>query len=216
MEKMNILARYGKYGVIYIIFLVGVAGHLIEAVRPLMLAMTPYTLLVMSSYVLWFAMREAGPVLMVWGAVVFAATFLLEAAGVYTGLLFGTYEYGDVLGSTILGVPPIIGLNWVMVVLGAAGIAGRFLKRPLPAALATAVLAVAFDFIMEPVAIQLGYWSWGGNGDIPLQNYGMWAVASFVLSWPLFRIPIRHTMPVVIHYFFALALFFAILLAVKL
>jgi putative membrane protein len=35
------------------------------------------------------------------------------------------------------------------------------------------LLTVAFDWIMEPVAIRLDYWTWAG-GDIPLQNYLAW------------------------------------------
>ncbi len=211
MKKTNLVRRHGKYAVIYIIFFVGAFGHLIDDTRDIMIAMTPYTLLVMNTYVLWHAARASGPALLLWGAAVFTFTFILEIAGVCTGWLFGAYEYGDVLGTPLFGVPPIIGYNWVMVILGAAGMIGRDIQHPLSAAFATAFLAVLMDVIMEPVAIELGYWIWEGSGEIPLQNYIMWFITAFVLSYPLFRIPIRHTMPAVRHYIMALALFFLIL-----
>ena len=33
-----------------------------------------------------------------------------------------------------------------------------------------ATLAVAFDWLMEPVAVNLGYWTWHGNGEIPFST----------------------------------------------
>jgi bisanhydrobacterioruberin hydratase len=44
-------------------------------------------------------------------------------------------------------------------------------------------LTVAFDAVMEPVAIALGYWTWTG-GAIPLRNYAAWFLISAVLGLP--------------------------------
>jgi putative membrane protein len=43
-----------------------------------------------------------------------------------------------------------------------------------------ATLAVVFDWLMEPVAIHLGYWSWGGTGEIPIFNYACWFIFSML------------------------------------
>ena len=40
------------------------------------------------------------------------------------------------------------------------------------------MMAVLFDWVMEPVAVKLGYWKWLGNGDIPFYNYVSWFVIS--------------------------------------
>ena len=44
-----------------------------------------------------------------------------------------------------------------------------------------ATLAVVFDWLMEPVAVKLGFWTWGGDGSIPLYNYICWLVISMLL-----------------------------------
>jgi len=47
-----------------------------------------------------------------------------------------------------------------------------------------ATLAVIFDWLMEPVAIKLGFWKW--QGDIPVYNYVCWFFIS-LLMLVLFR-----------------------------
>ena len=39
---------------------------------------------------------------------------------------------------------------------------------------------VAYDVLMEPVAIRLDFWHWP-EGSIPLQNYFAWFVVAFAL-----------------------------------
>ncbi len=161
---------------------VGVAGHLNDGTRPLMQAITPWFLPVMGVLALSGHIRatregRVGPRFWGWVVGVLVATWLIEVVGVATGIVFGEYVYGRGLGIPVLGVPPLIGFNWVLVCLGmllwvAPDPAGRSLPKPL-AALVVAALATGFDWVMEPVAITLGYWSWAG-GDIPLQNYAAW------------------------------------------
>lgn len=45
-----------------------------------------------------------------------------------------------------------------------------------------ALLMVLFDFIMEPVAIELDFWSWENN-IIPMYNYISWFVISLVTMY---------------------------------
>ena len=42
-----------------------------------------------------------------------------------------------------------------------------------------ATLALLFDWLMEPVAAQLGYWKWAG--EIPFYNYLCWFIVAIVL-----------------------------------
>ena len=44
-----------------------------------------------------------------------------------------------------------------------------------------ATLAVFFDWLMEPVAINLKYWHWNGNGEVPFFNYFCWFIISILL-----------------------------------
>jgi uncharacterized membrane protein len=49
-----------------------------------------------------------------------------------------------------------------------------------------AILAVVFDYVLEPVAINLNYWQWAYN-IIPLQNYLAWFLISFGLSFIVYN-----------------------------
>jgi putative membrane protein len=162
-------------------FSVGVVGHIIPSVKSLMILLTPYTLLLTGSVTLYFSFQKGNTKLVVWGIIVYTITFSLEVIGVKTGYIFGSYYYGDVLGLKLFDVPMIIGFNWVVIILGAIGIASRIHKSAFQIALLTGTFAVLFDLMLEPVAIKLGYWTWD-NGFIPLQNYYAWFGIAFFAS----------------------------------
>ena len=127
-------------------------------------------------------------------AIAFVISMATEIIGVNTGLLFGEYQYGPVLGPKILGVPWLIGLNWFVIVycsgsflLHSVKLVERKLTIPLTVPTSTtmvvlggAAMATFFDFILEPVAVKLNFWTWN-RGDIPLFNYLCWFVVSAVL-----------------------------------
>ena len=108
-----------------------------------------------------------------------------EMIGVNTGLLFGDYSYGEVFGRKLFGVPVLIGINWFCIVYTAHVVAKKFnhnsIKGKVAVALLAAAIATAFDWIMEPVAMKLGFWNWN-DGQIPLFNYCCWFVISFAVS----------------------------------
>lgn len=198
---------------IYILFAVGVVCHLLEPTRDLLLAMTPYFLFFMAIVVLFPQALHRNWKLFIWAAPVLIATFMIEVIGVRTGLVFGHYEYGGTLGTHVLGVPPVIGLNWVLVMLGAILLAGRLTRRPLPMALMSGMLAVVFDLAMEPVAIELDYWTWD-NVAVPLQNYIAWGVIAFMISLAYSRAKIDASGKkgaLLEHFFLVQVLFFAFL-----
>jgi bisanhydrobacterioruberin hydratase len=124
--------------------------------------------------------------------------YFSEVAGVNTGLLFGSYSYGGVLGAQWFHTPLLIGINWFIIIY-CCGISTQTLllkvikrlasdsKEPPLLLKATSVivdgatLAVVFDWLMEPVAVKLGFWTWKGDGSIPLFNYICWFVISMLL-----------------------------------
>ncbi|MCE2848330.1 MAG: carotenoid biosynthesis protein [Chitinophagaceae bacterium] len=110
---------------------------------------------------------------------------ITEMIGVNTGLLFGDYSYGEVFGRKLFGVPVLIGINWFCVVYSSNVVArklnGNAMKDKLSVALLAAAIATAFDWIMEPVAMKLGFWNWR-DGTIPFFNYASWFVISFAVS----------------------------------
>ena len=130
---------------------------------------------------------ESNSKLILWFFLTYFLTYLLEVVGVKTGIIFGNYNYGSTLGLKVFDVPLIIGLNWVFVILGGTSIAQKVTSDRTLSALITAMIAVAFDLILEPVAIKLDYWTWQ-NDTIPVRKYLAWFVISFLFAWLFNRI----------------------------
>jgi putative membrane protein len=117
--------------------------------------------------------------------------------GVKTGALFGNYHYSDVLGWKINDVPILISINWFIVIYGSGMLALQLRQWiaghiPFPGKaiyckwiglsliIDGALIATLFDWVMEPAAVKLGFWSWDG-GQIPLLNYISWFLISILL-----------------------------------
>jgi putative membrane protein len=122
---------------------------------------------------------------------------VVEIIGVNTALLFGEYSYGKVLGVQFKNVPLIIGINWFIVMYCCGISTHSLLKKALskiPQEVVTtpksikaisviidgATIAVFLDWIMEPVAVKLGYWQWKTEA-IPFYNYLCWFIISIGL-----------------------------------
>ena len=75
----------------------------------------------------------------------------------------------------------MIGINWVLVMLGSISIAKYFVKNSLLTSLLTGLVSVVFDIILEPVAISLDYWQWSAVSP-PLSNYCSWFIIVFLLT----------------------------------
>lgn len=163
-------------------YLVGLIFHAIPVTLPYMLLLTPLVLLVFGVLGVYPLIKEGRRRIWAWAAATYAVTLSLEIIGVQTGMVFGSYYYGGVLGLKLAEVPLVIGFNWVIVVLGAARFSERVTKSPLLAALLVGAVCVVYDFVLEPVAIGLDYWQWEG-GHIPLQNYAAWFLIAAVAAW---------------------------------
>ena len=164
------------------LYAVGLACHLIPSARPVMLRATPIALFLTAALVAASLAQERAGKVFLWAGATFVAGFSVEAVGVATGAIFGSYSYGTALGPKLLAVPLVIGLNWAIVILGSVTLVARFLSHPLAAALASGALTSGFDWVMEPVAVRLGYWQWAQE-TIPIRNYIAWFLIAAVLSF---------------------------------
>ena len=189
--------------------------------RPLFLAATPLNLILMAALVVWTFEGSRRSLLQFFG-IAFGVGMVAEIIGVNTGLLFGEYAYGKVLGIGVAGVPFVIGLNWFAVVWGAASLSGYILPVPdsrrgrrlynkttqaILFVVVTSFLALGFDVLLEPAAVQLGFWAWSG-GDIPFFNYACWLAISAGLALVLHRMGMRTSHRFAIQLFLIEALFF--------
>jgi putative membrane protein len=192
--------------VLYSFFAFGIFGHALPQTAAVVTRLTPLVLLGFSLCVLFLSARS-NKILLLWCLGTYIFTFAIEAVGVWTGLIFGRYFYGNTLGLKLLNVPLVIGLNWVVVVLGAVGIARLVFKNAILTAAAAGVLTVIFDIPLEVVAVNLDYWHWPG-GSVPLQNYAAWFVISFIAGIVAEGIKLDFEKKHAVHYLIAQLVFF--------
>lgn len=178
------------------------------------IGLTPLNLLIMFGLLIWSA-PELNLKWFFFFILCYGTGFLSEMAGVNTGILFGSYQYGNVLGPKISGVPLLIAFNWFMVVYGAGHITSLIIEKAgirihfVIKVLAAASLCTAFDWIMEPAAIRMGFWTWLDSG-IPFFNYVTWFLLSVLLLF-IFEKSGFKKHPFAINLFLIQTLFFLIL-----
>lgn len=167
--------------VLVILYAVGIFGILLPIHEDFIL-LTPANLLVSLALVLWFHPRWERP-LPAFLAIAYFVGFGAELFGVQTGILFGEYAYGRVLGPKLWGTPLMIGVNWVMLSYSAGVVANSLAGRAhwLFRGLFAALLMVGLDVLIEPVAIRYGFWAWEAE-SVPLRNYLGWFLVAFPLQ----------------------------------
>jgi bisanhydrobacterioruberin hydratase len=177
---------------------IGLLGIFIN--KDFIIATTSLNLLLMAGLIIYTQVKiNFG--FIIFFIVCFVTGIVVEVVGTSTGYLFGKYEYGKMLGIAIKNVPIVIGVNW-FIIMYCCGILVNTVLENLSAKLENltgetspslklisvisdgAIVAVFFDWIMEPAAVKLGYWKWLEDGEIPSFNYLTW----FALSTGLMAI----------------------------
>jgi bisanhydrobacterioruberin hydratase len=156
-------------------------------------SLTPMNLL-LSAGLLLYTQKEKNSHFFLFVTVCYVVGYLVEYLGVNHQLLFGEYRY-----------LPAMGWQWKNIMMYCCGVTiQHFLNlmwnklkdedEPRRANVGFfaviidgALLATFFDWIMEPIAVKLGYWQWLGDGSIPMFNYTCWFVISALLML-LFRL----------------------------
>lgn len=196
-----------------IIYAVGFVGLSMSAYREMFQDLTPVNLLL--SAVLLFLFHQTYNIKHILAfLIVFTGGYLVEVAGVQTGIIFGNYHYGDSLGLKIMNTPVIIGINWLMLIYMTYSITEKMQLKPFAQVVLAAFMMVAYDLLLEPVAVQLDFWNWGGIG-IPLQNYLAWWIISavFITIWRVMKIKAANTVAsglFIIQFIFFLTLNFSL------
>jgi putative membrane protein len=206
--------------------LIGLIGILFFD-RSFFVAVTPLNLLLSLVLIFWTGpVKQPGFWLFFFTAALVG--FSSEVVGVNTGKLFGAYQYGKVLGASFKSVPLIIAVNWFLIIYS-AGITVHAVIRKLSAGLKDeaqtssswmkfasvvldgATIAVFFDWIMEPVAVKLGYWRWLDGGDIPAFNYVSWFVISMIILICFEFLPFNKRNKFAVHLLLIQLMFFLLL-----
>lgn len=112
----------------------------------------------------------------------------IELTGVNTGFPYGEFEYQTQLGPMLLSdIPvalpvfyfPILINAYLLAVLALGARAERLVIRyPV-----VVVLVVLLDLILDPGAVELGFWAWEDGGiyyGVPVQNFLGWVLSGSV------------------------------------
>jgi len=103
--------------------------------------------------------------------------FALERLSMST---FDSHRYGAGWTVMPLGVPVAVALVWASVISSALALAARRgLRTAAGRALGAAMVAVALDLTLEPVAVRRGLWHWTPPGPwlgVPVGNFVGWVV----------------------------------------
>ncbi len=194
------LKKFSTYqiatGVAIFFHTIGLVGMLFSE-NNFFIQSTPFNLLLSFLLLVW-THPEKNKSFYLFIGIVFIIGFFSEVVGVNTGLLFGDYRYSTVLGIQLFQVPLLIAVNWFIIIycsgISTHSLLNKVIKRvandynepslklkAISVIFDGASLAVLFDWLMEPVAIKLNFWTWGGDGAIPLYNYICWLLISILL-----------------------------------
>ncbi|MGL4292533.1 MAG: carotenoid biosynthesis protein [Bacteroidales bacterium] len=153
--------------------------------------MTPFVLLLNLTLILLYELtitRKRGTGYFITFVVtVFILSYLVEVFGVNTGLIFGRYTYEQGLGLQLFHTPPIIGVCWVILILGSASLSQgistfvgfsptRYVDGLFRVLIAT-FLMISMDLLLEKVSDWLDWWHWE-SVRVPGRNYLSWILLS--------------------------------------
>jgi uncharacterized membrane protein len=144
------------------------------------------------------------------GLLVLVATTAVafEALGLATGIPYGRYEYSAALGPTLLGVPFLVPLAWLMMAWPSWVLADRLTRRAratrrnVARVVVAAAVFAAWDVVLDPQLVRAGYWTWShpspglpGIPAVPLTNLAGWLLAGGVLMTLLSLLVSRGSAP---------------------
>jgi len=210
--------KYAFVIFIYFILIFGGIWHILELFQKTSrLLFVPLLVLLFSVNLIYYISRYKNTPLLniffMWTGLVFITALFIEIVGEKTGMIFGHYQYSDILSPTVFGVPFVIGLSWLNLVFGSVEISNKFLRTSwLIKAVIAALLMTGFDAVMEPAARALGFWYWR-NYAIPVQNYVAWFVFAFIFSFPFIHYfpNVKDSVRIPMHIFFAQFIYFILI-----
>lgn len=127
-----------------------------------------------------------------WGTMAFLALVLAipygsEFLGVLTGFPYGTYAYTGMAGPQLFGLVPVfILIAWINIsYMAIATTTVAFGRSSYWLAPIDGLIAVAWDVMVDPLAVHAGIWAWEPPGPfygVPLSNFAGWFLVVTILS----------------------------------
>lgn len=195
--------------IVVALHLVGIIGLSLPEYRWLFLLLTPFQLLGSMILILVFH-RGWNDAFQIFAAAAFWIGFGSELIGIHTGYLYGDYVYGASLGPKLWEVPIVIGVNWFVLVYLTGTVFHKSILNDYYAAFLGAISMTALDYVMEPVAVALDFWSWKFD-LIPAENYLGWFAVAFLIHLIYRKAKFEKENPLAAFLLVAMILFFGIL-----
>lgn len=200
--------KYLMHSILINAHLCGIIG-ILSPYKDLFLLATPINLL-LSTIIVYFHHSDYNKQFISFSFLIFLAGFFLEVAGVKTGKIFGEYHYGSTLGFKILDVPPVMGLNWLVLIYCAGVMFNKLKLHFVIKSLLGAALLTFLDLFIEPIAIKYDFWIWAAP-TVPIQNYVTWFIASFVFLCVFYNLQFNKSNKMAFTLYFVQLGFFIIL-----
>lgn len=184
-------SKIKKFIVIY--YIVGLFGFIIPTTHELFKDLIPVSIIIGAFLIFIISQKFNFP--SYFGLIlVFLIGYFIEVAGIKTGLIFGEYSYGNSLGPKLLGVPLIIGLNWLILSYSSVSFLSQFNFKNKLVLFTSPLLMVVYDLFLEQVAHKLDMWYWLSI-NIPIKNYIAWYIFAFnmILLLRLFKVDFKNS-----------------------
>lgn len=163
---------------VLLFYAIGLIGFILPFSREIFSAITPFAML-LGIYLLAVYHTDYNRKAMIAFSIIFLLGFSVEAIGVNTGAVFGSYTYLGAMGIKVWGTPLIIGLNWLFLSYTATSILDEAKLPAWTVYFLAPLLMVAYDFFLEKSAPVLDMWYWDGD-TVPFRNYVAWYLIGFL------------------------------------
>ncbi len=188
---------FGLFGIFYVDF------NLFLSLSPISLF---FTFLIVLFYNVEFSLKQLSVALFI-----IFISFICEIIGVNSGILFGSYEYGNNLAPLIFGVPLVIGLNWFVLTISCGNISHYiFSKNKFLSILFGSFLMLVLDFVMEQVSGNIDFWYFYDKNL--LFNYVTWFFLGLLNQYLYQSFMNKKNLIISINIYFSFFVFFLILL----
>jgi putative membrane protein len=166
---------------IAIFYGIGIVGFWIPFTHSFFTKLTPIALILSVVLLYYYNENHLNWKISAYFIFVFLASYVIEVFGVKTGVIFGSYHYGGGLGLKLFETPILIGINWALMVYMSSAVFSKKSRNFFFQVIASSLLMLIYDFILEHSASKMDMWYWAGN-QIPFLNYWMWFVIAILFQ----------------------------------
>lgn len=111
-------------------------------------------------------------------------SYFIESLGLITGFPYGEFSYSSKVGILIFNfIPVTLPFAWIPLLLGAFSFSYHYKSNALKFFFLTVLLTVLIDIVLDPGAVNLGFWKFSGGGiwyGVPLSNFIGWLISGAI------------------------------------